>query len=240
MSEHPDYVTNPPTTVEVEYEPTTVIKTEGPWSPLLWDMDGTLLDSEVAIVRRLKETLLHFEVEPPSDADMRYLIGPPTGTSLLRFIGKARIDESRAYYRSLAQRDGDRDEHLFPWILDTLKVLQDAGIPMAVATSKPQHEAERLCDVFGMTSYFDAIVGGNENRPDKASVIAECVKQLSSPEMNPLMIGDRFYDTEGALANNIPTVLVKWGYAHPKEFAGAMASVSTADELLELLLSSKK
>lgn len=236
MTDHPDYVTHPPTTVEVDYVPSTVLKTEGPWAPLLWDMDGTLLDSEVAIVRRLKETLIHFDVEPPSDQDMRYLIGPPTGTSLLRFIGKARIDQSRAFYRSLAQRDGDRDEHLFPWILETLKTLKDAGIPMAVATSKPQHEAKRLCDVFGLTPYFDAIVGGNEHRADKASVIAECVKQLSTPEQNPLMIGDRFYDTEGALANNIPTVLVKWGYAHPKEFDGAMTSVATAKDLLDLLI----
>ena len=99
MSEHPEVVHNPPSTVEVDYTPGPVLRTEAPWTPLLWDMDGTLLDSAVAIVRRLRETLLHFGVTPPSDDQLKFLIGPPTGTSLLRFIGTARIDESRAYYR---------------------------------------------------------------------------------------------------------------------------------------------
>ena len=234
MSEHSEFVETPPTTVEVDYIPGPVLRTPGPWSPLLWDMDGTLLDSAVAIVRRLRETLLHFGVTPPSDDQLKFLIGPPTGTSLLRFIGTARIDESRAYYRSLSERDGLKDQQLFPWILDTLKVLHTAGIPMGVATSKPQHEAERLCDAYGMTPYFTAIVGGNEERKDKAAVIAECISLLGTA--NALMIGDRFYDTDGAAANGIPTVLVRWGYAHEKEFDGAMAAVSDSAELLELLL----
>lgn len=224
----------PPTTVEVDYTPGPVISTAGPWTPLLWDMDGTLLDSAVAIVRRLTEVLLHFGVTPPPADQLRYLIGPPTGTSLQRFIAPEHLDESRAYYRSLAERDGLKDQHLFPWILSTLKTLHEAGFPMAVATSKPQHEAERLCQAYGMAEYFSAIVGGNEKRHDKAAVIAEALEQLG--KKNALMIGDRFYDIEGAALNGIPTVLVRWGYAHEKEFAGAMATVSNAQELLNLLL----
>lgn len=238
MSQHPEFVHNPPSSVDVDYTPGLVVRTEGPWAPLLWDMDGTLLDSATAIVRRLRETLVHFGVTPPSDDQLMLLIGPPTGTSLLRFIGTARIDESRAYYRSLSERDGLTDQHLFPWILSTLQRLHAAGIPMGVATSKPQHEAERLCEAFDMTKYFTAIVGGNENRTDKAAVIAEVLRQLGHE--NALMIGDRYYDTDGAALNGIPTVLVRWGYAHEKEFAGAMATVSNSAELLELLLGQSK
>jgi phosphoglycolate phosphatase len=238
MSQHPEFVHNPPSSVEVDYTPGPVLRTEGPWAPLLWDMDGTLLDSATAIVRRLRETLVHFGVTPPDDDELKLLIGPPTGTSLLRFIGTARIDESRAYYRSLAERDGLTDQHLFPWILSTLQRLHAAGIPMGVATSKPQHEAERLCEAYGMTEYFTAIVGGNEDRTDKAAVIAEVLRQLG--HQNALMIGDRYYDTDGAALNGIPTVLVRWGYAHEKEFAGAMATVSDSAELLELLLGQSK
>lgn len=223
-----------PTTVEVDYTPGPVISTSGPWTPLLWDMDGTLLDSAVAIVRRLTEVLVHFGVTPPPADQLRYLIGPPTGTSLQLFIAPEHLDESRAYYRSLAERDGLKDQHLFPWILSTLKTLHEAGFPMAVATSKPQHEAERLCEAYGMSEYFSAIVGGNEKRVDKARVIAEALRQLGNT--NALMIGDRFYDTEGAASNGIPTVLVKWGYAHDKEFAGAMATVASAEELISLLM----
>ena len=87
-----------------------------------------------------------------------------------------------------------------------------------------------------MSAYFDAIVGADDTRADKTSVIAACLDRLASPHMNPVMVGDRYFDTEGALANNIPTILVKWGYAQEKEFAGAMTSVSDAAELVALLL----
>ena len=223
-------------TVTVDYVPGPVLTSSGPWSPILWDMDGTLLDSEIAIVRRLRETLEHFGVTPPPDEDLRYLIGPPAGTSLLPFVGPERIDQSRAFYRSLAERDGQKDQILFPWIAETLQTLHSAGVPMAVATSKPQNQAEAISEHYGIAEYFTAIIGANENRRDKASVIAEGLAQLSQPGMNPIMIGDRFYDTEGAAANGVPTVLVRWGYAHEKEFAGAMATVADHTELINLLL----
>lgn len=224
--------------IEVDYTPGEVLTGRGPWTPLLWDMDGTLLDSQVAIIRRLRETFLRFDITPPSDDQLRLLIGPPVGHSLAKYIGAEHLDESRAFYRSLSERDGLKDQHLFPWILATVKSLHEAGIPMAVATSKPQHEAERICEAFGLDPLVTAIVGSDETRPDKAQVIAECLKQLGND--NALMIGDRYYDTEGAALNGIPTVLVRWGYADEKEFAGAMATVSTSQELLSYLLEQNK
>ena len=220
----------------VDYEPTTILRTPAPWNPVLWDMDGTLLDSHKAIVRRLSETMVHFGVEPLDSEHMKLLIGPPVGSSLSHFVRPTQLDEARAYYRSLAQRDGLKDQHLFEWIPETLNTLHRAGISMAVATSKPQHEAERICEEFRINKYFDAIVGADDSRTDKASVISQCLIQLSQPDMNPVMIGDRYFDTEGALVNNIPTILVRWGYADAQEYEGAMASVSGPEELLALLL----
>lgn len=229
---------NPAPLIEVDYTPGEVLTSAGPWTPLLWDMDGTLLDSQVAIIRRLRETFLHYDITPPDDDQLRLLIGPPVGQSLAKYIGPEHLDESRAFYRSLSERDGLKDQQLFPWILATVTTLHEAGIPMAVATSKPQHEAERICEAFGLDPFITAIVGSDETRPEKSQVIAECVRQLGTT--NALMIGDRFYDTEGAALNGIPTVLVRWGYADEKEFAGAMATVSSSEELLALLLEQNK
>lgn len=223
-------------TVTVDYTPGPVLTSTGPWTPILWDMDGTLLDSEVAIVRRLRETLEHFDVPVPPDDQLRYLIGPPAGTSLLPFVGPERIMESRAFYKSLAERDQQKDQTLFPWIPEILKSLHEAGFPMAVATSKPQHQAEAICELYGISQYFSSVVGANDARRDKAAVIAEGLVQLHHDALNPVMVGDRFYDTEGAALNNVPTILVRWGYAHEKEFAGAMNTVADDQELLSLLL----
>lgn len=221
------------------YQPEMVLKTPGPWTHLLWDMDGTLLNSVVAIERRLRETMLRFGVTPPTDHNLRYLIGPPTGSSLARFIGPDHIEQAREFYHSLSLRDGLIDQHLFSWIPHVLAELYEAGIPMAVATSKPQAEAERICQAFEIDHYFAAIVGASEARSDKAGVIAEGLKQLgvsgAATSEQPVMIGDRYFDTEGALRNNIPTILVRWGYAYHTEFAGAMYTVADGHDLLGLL-----
>lgn len=217
---------------------THIIRTEGPWSPLLFDMDGTMLDSAVAITGRLRETLEHFNVEVPSEEELRLTIGPPAGQGLLRFVGPELGDEARAFYRALSERDEFSNQQLFDGIADTLRALKSEGFPLGVATSRPQATAEALCEHFGIASYFDLIIGGNEHRPDKAAVIAENLVQFRKLgfDRNALMIGDRFYDTEGARHNGVPTVLVRWGYAADEEFESAMDSVVHVDELMAMLV----
>jgi phosphoglycolate phosphatase len=215
-----------------------ILRTAGPWAPLLFDMDGTMLDSAVAITGRLRETLEHFHVEVPSDEELRLTIGPPAGQGLLKFVGPALGDEARTYYRALSDRDGFDNQQLFDGIASTLKTLHAEGFPLGVATSRPQATAEALCQHYGIADYFDLIIGGNQQRPDKASVIAENLVQFDKLgfDRNALMIGDRYFDTEGALANDVPTVLVRWGYAAEEEFDSAMSTVTDVDALLSLLV----
>ena len=219
-----------------------IIRTEGPWSPLLWDMDGTMLDSAEAITSRLRRTLEHFNLEVPSDEELRLTIGPPAGEGLLRFTGPELGDEARAYYRALSEEDGFSNQELFAGIAETLKTLHDEGFPLGVATSRPQPTAEALCAYYGITPFFTHIIGGNAERPDKASVIAENLTLFRKAgfDRNALMVGDRRYDTEGARANRVPTVLVRWGYAAPVEFDSAMTTVSNTGELTRLLIDVEK
>lgn len=214
-----------------------IIRTPGPWSPLLFDMDGTMLDSAEAITGRLRETLEHFNVPVPSEEELRLTIGPPAGQGLLKFVGPDLGDEARTFYRALSDRDGFANQELFAGIAETLGALHGEGVPLGVATSRPQATAEALCEHYGIAEYFDLIIGGNQRRPDKASVIAENLVQFNKLgyDANALMIGDRYFDTEGALANEIPTVLVRWGYAAEHEFDSAMHTVHDVDDLMSLL-----
>lgn len=219
-----------------------IIRSEGPWSPLLWDMDGTMLDSAEAITSRLRRTLEHFKLDVPSDEDLRLTIGPPAGEGLSKFVGPELNVEARAYYRALSDEDGFADQELFSGIAETLQALHAEGFPLGVATSRPQPTAEKLCEYYGIAPFFTHIIGGNDQRPDKASVIAENLAQFRTAgfDRNALMVGDRRYDTEGARANRVPTVLVRWGYAAPVEFDSAMTTVSTTEELTRLLFAVEK
>jgi phosphoglycolate phosphatase len=209
-----------------------------PWTPILFDMDGTLVDSAPAISRRLRETLEHFDVIPPDEAGIRLLIGPPTGSSLLSFVGPDRVEEADAFYHRLSHQDGLAHQELFPEIDRLLATLVEANIPLGVSTSKPQREAERTAEHFGIAQYFTSLVGSSPTRPTKAAVVGETLAQLQAiaHSPTPLMIGDRSFDIEGAAEHDVPTVLVRWGYAAPDEELAALAAVDNIDELLAFVL----
>ena len=208
------------------------------WNPILFDMDGTLVDSAPAISARLRETLEHFDVIPPDEAGIRLLIGPPTGSSLLTFVGPARVDEANAFYKKLAKRDDLAHQSLYPEVDRLLATLTEAGIPLGLSTSKPQREAQHTAEHFGIASYFTALVGSSTSRPTKAAVVGETLTQLAAnaPSLAPIMVGDRSFDIEGAAEHNVPTVLVRWGYAAPEEELAALAGVDSIDDLLSFLV----
>ena len=209
-----------------------------PWTPILFDMDGTLVDSAPAISARLRETLEHFGVTPPDEAGIRLLIGPPTGSSLLTFVGAERVDAANAFYKTLSTRDGLIHQELFPEVDRLLAALVEAGIPLGVSTSKPQREAEHTAEHFGIAQYFTALVGSSSRLLTKAAVVGETLAQLQTiaHSPTPVMVGDRSFDIEGAAEHNVPTVLVRWGYAAPEEELAALAAVDSIEDLLTFLL----
>ena len=76
-------------------------------------------------------------------------------------------------------------------------------------------------------------------RSAKADVVEEALIRLrafGADVSRPVMVGDRFYDVEGAAAHGVPTIFVEWGYGSVAEQVGTVASVNTAQQLQELLL----
>lgn len=199
-------------------------------------MDGTLVDSAIAIVSRLEDTLREFGVTPPDTAELRHLIGPPTRQALGDYIPETSMDDALAFYKALAVHEGSAHTQLYPGIHDALARLAEEQIPLGLATSKPQDEAERLAREFGISEYLQAIVGASTERPRKADVVGHGISLLRrSSSHAPLMVGDRVWDVEGAAEHNVPTVLVGWGYAREAEFAAAFARVETVAELVDFV-----
>lgn len=211
----------------------------GNWHPVMFDMDGTLLDSAPAVMSRLRDTIIHFDVEPPGETELRHLIGPPTPDALSAYLPRDLIAEAVTFYRSLVAREGLANMSLFSGIPEALRQLQAQGVPLAVATSKLQGEAERIVADFGIGQYFTAIVGASPERASKADVVAHALGQLeTSSEHSPLMVGDRLWDVEGAAVHGVPTLLVSWGYARAEEFDLAIGRVDSPDQLVSFVLGS--
>ncbi len=186
---------------------------------------------------RLRDTFAAFGVQPPDDGELRHLIGPPTPVALGSCIPPERLDEGVAFYRALAAREGLENISLFAGISDALATLHNRGIPLGVATSKPQGEAERIVAEFGIDEYFAAVAGASAERITKADVVAHALDQLeTSSGHSPLMVGDRLWDVEGAAEHGVPTVLVSWGYARATEFDLALARIDSPDQLVSFVL----
>lgn len=213
------------------------------WTCVLFDLDGTLTDSAPGITGSLVSMFEDLGRPVPSPAELVEYVGPPLLDSLVKFAGMDE-DEARAalaVYRTHYAQHGAFDSAVFPGIRGLLERLHASGIPLAIATSKPESQATRILEHFGLAKYFTVITGASEDesRIAKADVVEEALRRLTAQSVDldhTVMVGDRQYDVEGAGAHGLPTILVEWGYGSPAEAAGAIAVVHSADQLRSLLL----
>ena len=121
------------------------------------------------------------------------------------------------------------------------RALTSAGIPIAVATSKPKAQTDRILEHFGLTHYFASVAGASEDEQysSKADIVGAALGELTAQGVDvgrAIMVGDRIYDVEGSAAHGVPSIIVEWGYGSPEEARGALATVYSADQLREFLI----
>ena len=205
---------------------------------ILFDLDGTLTDSQPGILHCFRYTLEQLNLPIPDTQMLRTCIGPPLRESL-PWLGVPRDELERAVtiYRSLYLPVGIWENDIFPGIRELLEGLKQAGHTMYIATGKPESMAVAVLERYGLNGYFQAISGATMggSRDTKAQIIAHLLDTVH-PE-NPIMAGDTVYDIAGAKANGIPSIGVAWGYGHLEDMikAGASAIAHTTDDLFELL-----
>jgi phosphoglycolate phosphatase len=213
------------------------------WTCVLFDLDGTLTDSAPGITASLTDTFTTLGRPIPDAEGLLAYVGPPLLDSFKTFAGMSELEalDALTVYRSVAEKRDIHDNAVFPGIVGLLRSLTNAGIPLAVATSKPESRATRILEHFNLAQYFDVIAGASEDesRSSKADVVAFALQRLAAQGVDleqTVLVGDRAYDVAGALANDLPTILVEWGYGSPAEAGGAMAIVHSTDQLRALLL----
>ncbi|WP_396655953.1 HAD hydrolase-like protein [Microbacterium sp.] len=216
-----------------------------PFSCVLWDLDGTLVDASDGILRRLGITLQRFGRPEITRAELAHWIGPPMFESFQVQLGMSPAEAAEAliYYRELALKDGyTTDVRLMPGMAELLHELHAAGVPQSIASSKPEVQVEALLDHFDLTPYFSAVVGAaadESTRSSKAEVVGEALRRLEAagaPVDRAVLVGDRHHDIDGGAVHGVPVIFVRWGFSWPHEAEGAQASVDDVDQLRALLL----
>ncbi|OBK72997.1 HAD-IA family hydrolase [Mycobacterium sp. 1274761.0] len=207
---------------------------------VIFDLDGTLTDSAEGIVSSFRHALGEVGAEVPHGDLASRIVGPPMHHTL-RAMGLDEADTAIAAYRADYTTRGWAMNSLFDGIPQLLDDLREAGVRLAVATSKAEPTARRILEHFGLDAYFEVIAGASVDgvRATKADVMAHALAQLDSLPERVVMVGDRAHDVEGAAAHGIATVVVEWGYGRA-DFDGPAAvtpaaRVATVEDLREVL-----
>lgn len=209
-----------------------------PFTVVLVDLDGTIMDSAPGITATLTRTLERMGLPVPPPSRLVEFVGPPILDGLRDLAGLDPAQSQRALklYRADYGDIGAFDARPYPGIRKALEAIRAAGPTLAVATSKPEEQAKRILDHFGLADLFAVVAGASddETRSEKADVITWALGLLTGAGVDtsrPVMIGDRIHDVEGAARHGIPVVFAGWGYGDPAEAAGTIAVASSPAEL---------
>ncbi len=214
-----------------------------PWTCILFDLDGTIVDSAPGITASLAWTYERLGRPIPTPVELLGYVGPPILDS---FRDRGGMTEQQAehaleVYRPHYLETGIFNSRVYPGVGALVKKIGKSPIPLSLATSKPESLATVTLDFYGLAASFDFLTGASEDevRSSKADVVAEALKRLAASGADishPVLVGDRGYDVEGAAANDVPTIFVRWGYGSLAEEVGTIAAVENTAELQKLLL----
>lgn len=210
---------------------------------VLFDCDGTLVDSAALIHETMRRTFARFGKPEPTLEDTKAIIGLTLDIAIARMQAKPHAGteevEMTAYYKSLfstVRHELGFQEPLFDGIrqlIDTIGPRQDLLI--GAVTGKSRRGLNLIMETHGFDKYF--IVGRTaDDCPSKPhpAMVTECCDETGAVLADTLVIGDAVYDMQMAKAAGAKAIGVSWGYASVEELnaAGADAIVHHPRELL--------
>ena len=197
---------------------------------ILFDLDGTITDPSEGIEKCINFALQKLGEPPCPPEKIPAFIGPPLLDGYMMNLGFTE-EKARACveaYRIRYDREGFLENKLIPGAGELLTALKSAGKTIGVATSKPEPIALRVLLHFGLLEYFSFVSGAEwdvSGRNSKPDVINHALKEMSltDKKRDTVLIGDRFYDIDGAHECGIAGIGVLTGFGTREEFIRAGA-----------------
>lgn len=203
---------------------------------IVFDWDGTLIDSTAAIARAIQRAAADLGLRVPDDAAASHVIGLGLADALARAVPdlpRERASEFAARYRHHYLADEDTLQ-LFAGVRELLAALEDAGKLLAVATGKSSAGLARALGATGLRERFAATRCADQTEPKPhPAMLLELSEALGVAPGRMLMIGDTTHDLQMASAAGAPAVGVTYG-AHPREQLARCAPLALVDSIAEL------
>ncbi|MBW3550855.1 MAG: HAD hydrolase-like protein [Proteobacteria bacterium] len=207
---------------------------------LLFDLDGTLIDSAVGITRCVAHALTQMQQPVPSETELRRWIGPSLRASFgPLFEDPAHVEHAVEHYRERFERHGWAEHEPYPGIDGVIEALHAAGHRLVVVTAKNEPHARKIIDHLPFGHRFVDVIGAtlDGRLSDKPELIGEALQRLALAPADCWMIGDRRMDIEGARHHAMRNIGVLWGFGGEPELlaAGADHLVASPAQLPALL-----
>jgi len=214
-----------------------------PPSLVVFDLDGTLIDSAADLAAAINAMLAGFGREPLSVPEVRRMIGDGVALLVARALAARHCEpadptEAARIFMRHYESDATSRTTAFPGAAEALQALRAAGIPLALCTNKPAGISAGILESLGLAKYFARVIGGDSlpyRKPDPRVLLALLESFAVGPE-DSLLVGDSEVDAATAAAAGVPFVLMKHGYRRgPAEEMHCLAALESFAELPGLL-----
>ena len=217
---------------------------------VIFDLDGTLIDSRIGIHSSVVHTLKEMGVAPVDQALLSQFIGPPLIDSFQGICGLSEAEAERAVaiYKDYFAEEGIKGFEVYEGVQEMLWLLRASGVTMAIATTKDDVFAREIALNADFLPYLQAVIGSDPEGTmlRKPELIAAALTALGVPTpVTPnadapriVMVGDHALDILGAKANNIASIAVTYGFGDGDELKQAEPDhmAHSVTELRQLLL----
>ena len=210
---------------------------------LLFDLDGTLVDSATDLHRAMNMSLNALQLPTVTEAQVRVWVGKGTAlfcqSTLQHLTGKvdpAQQQQLLDTFLKIYNADPCVETQPFDGILEFLEWGLAQKKTMICVTNKPEAPARAIVDHLGMTHYFADVIGGDrfEERKPHPRQLLHCVEQYAQSKDQVLMIGDSSNDVEAARRAGIDCVVVSYGYNHGENILDCQPQ-QVVDNLCDLI-----
>lgn len=208
---------------------------------VLFDLDGTVINSRNGIFNSIKYALTAMGRKIPEDNKLNLFIGPPIVDGFMMVADMSRDDAVKAVelYREYYSPHGYLECEVYDGIPKAMKDLKESGYTLGIATSKPACFTEKILEHFNLAQYIDFLSGAtlDGSLSKKEDIVRVALDHLGADIKTAVLVGDRHYDVEGAKANGIRCIGALWGFGSLSELsdAGAEAMASNPQELCKII-----
>jgi phosphoglycolate phosphatase len=205
-------------------------------SSIIFDLDGTLIDSKASILKCIKAALDELGIKSLVPITEQ-LVGPPLAEMLSTICGansQALISLTYTKFKEIYDKEGFQGGVIYPGVDVLIRQLVEEGYHLSLATNKRRIPTEKILELFDWKMYFNhvyTIDSGSIPFQNKSQMIATLIQNEAIDCGQAVYVGDRHEDSVAATQNNIKFLMVQWGYESKALLNSYPNKINTAAEL---------